>query len=440
MKEKLNILLLSGRMPYEFSGLGADLIKSLTQAGHNVQFGFDGIEKILSEIRKPSRFGVINKWYNGFHYYFRKYLNSLVDFLPPIKEASRDGMTIYNYCEEKPRVSVELIVDRINGNFDLCIFLFDHGMFTAKTYKAIYDKFHCPIIINAVDLLPITGGCYYFGKCDHYLQECGYCPIMGGLYRNDQTHKNYLFKKKVYDSIECAFFGNTWMIRNAEKNGILKHCLMKNISFNLDENVFKPLDIATCREHLGIPESKKYIFLYRYRRGNWRKGMGIMEEGVNNLYNTLTPSEREKVLIVLISERCENASDVFKLDVLQLGYIDDKALIEAYNAATAFLCSSIEDAGPSMINQSMACGTPVVAFDTGTAIDVIDDGVNGFKVPLTAKENWGDGLIKLCRMSDEAYIKMRREARKTAMEKNSLGVYAKAVEDVYKYFRPDGKK
>ncbi len=431
---------MSGRMPNDFSGLGADIIKSLTLAGHNVQFGFDGIEDFIKNNLKPSKDGRIQWLYGKLHFYIRKFFNSLIDYLPRLKFIYKDGRAIYSLYEDQPGIPVNVVLERLHGDFDLCIFLFDHGLFTTKTYKAIYDRFHCPIIINAVDLLPITGGCYYFGNCNNYTKGCGNCPIMGGLYKNDQTHKNFEYKKKVYDNIECVFLGNTWMLRHAEKSRMFEKSLMRKVSFNLDESVFKPLDVERCREKLGIPLSKKHVFLYRYRKGNWRKGEDIMIKGVNDLYSMLSPAERKEVLIVLISEKLDNAEEVIKMDVLQLGYVDDETLIVAYNAASAFLCSSIEDAGPSMINQAMACGTPVIAFDTGTAIDVIENDVNGYKTPLSEKERWGDGLLKICHMSETDYREMREQARKTALEKNSLGAFAKAIEDIYREFRPEGKR
>ena len=128
------------------------------------------------------------------------------------------------------------------------------------------------------------------------------------------------------------------------------------------------------------------------------------------------------------------------MEVLQLGLLDKNRLIDAYNASTAFLCTSTEDAGPSMINQSMACGTPVIAFNIGSGVDMIEDGITGFKAPIQEKERWGEGLKRLYKLTDVEYMEMRKQARRKAVSMNGLHVFSKAVEEEYMAFRPNGKK
>lgn len=439
MKESLNILFLSSRMPSHSANIGKDVITSLTRAGHHVQFGFDGIEEYIEKQTRPKKNSIIKRGYIKLHYYLRKYLKGFSDYIPCSYSWLKDGTMIYHPYEDRPPISEKIVVNNLHGEYDICYVLFSHNMFTTKTYKAIYDKFHCPIIFCAIDMMPMTGGCYYFGKCRNFENECGYCPVCGGNYKNDQTHKNFIYKKSAYDSIDCVLFANSWQLEFAKKSHLFDHAKMRCVNLNLDENEYKPLEIKTCRQHLGIPENKKWIFLSRYR-DSVRKGMEVLVEGTNTFYDSLPPEKREKVLLVLIGEKSDKVNVLFKMDVLQLGFLNTEDLIEAYNASSAFLCTSTEDAGPSMINQSMACGTPVIAFDAGCSPDMIDDGINGFKTPLTEKEKWGYGMNRLCALSDTEYTEMRKQARKKAVEINGLHVLAHAIEEVYQEFRPNGKK
>jgi len=439
MKDHLNILFLSSRMPAHSANLGADIITSLTRAGHHVQFGFDGIEDYINKCTAKKKSSFLRSVYIKFHYYIRKYLNNLVDYLPKLPMWWYDGIVFFNTHEKCPPLSEKIVVNNLKGNYDICIVLFMHNMFTTKTLKAVYDKYHIPIIIYSVDMMPMTGGCYYFGECRNFENECGFCPVCGGTNKNDQSHKNYLYKKNVYDSIECVLFANTWMLNFARKSHLFDKSEMRCVSFNLDENVFMPLDILKCREKFGIPSNKRWVFLSRYRTIA-RKGMDVLVDGLNQLYDRLPIDCRKDAILILIGEKSDNINSIFKMDVLQLGFLSINELIEAYNASTVFLCTSTEDAGPSMVNQSMACGTPVIAFDQGCALDMIDDGINGFIVPLAEKKKWADALTKLCALTKDEYSEMRSQARKKAVELNGLHVFANAVEEVYKEFRPNGKK
>lgn len=439
MKESLNILLLSSRMPSHSADYGRDVITSLKKAGHNVLFGFDGIEDYIEKCTRPQRVNLIKKVYHKIHFYLRKYLKGWSDYFPLNSSWARDGFAIFHPYEDRPPLPIDIVVDNLKGEYDICVVLFYHNMFTTKTYKAIYEKFHIPFIFIGIDMMYMTGGCYYFGSCRNFEHECGFCPVCGSSYKNDQTHKNFMFKKKVYDSLECTFWANSWMLDFAKKSHLFDNARMRCVNLVLDESEYAPRDIETCRKKFGIPSNKKYVFLSRYRTIA-RKGMDVMIDGINNLYESLPDEKRDKTLLVLIGEKSDAVNQIFKMEVMQLGFVNKEALIDVYNASTVFLCSSTDDAGPSMINQSMACGTPVIAFDAGCSPDMIDDGINGYKAPVAEKEEWGDCLKKICALDDDSYQEFRRQARIKAVNMNGLRSFSKAVEEEYMTFRPNGKK
>jgi glycosyltransferase involved in cell wall biosynthesis len=55
----------------------------------------------------------------------------------------------------------------------------------------------------------------------------------------------------------------------------------------------------------------------------------------------------------------------------------DLALAEVYRACDFFVSCSIQDAGPMMIGEAMACGRPSIAYPIGIAPDLIEQGRNG---------------------------------------------------------------
>ena len=50
---------------------------------------------------------------------------------------------------------------------------------------------------------------------------------------------------------------------------------------------------------------------------------------------------------------------------------NEKELIKFYQNSDFFLNQSIQDAGPVMVNEALACGVPVISFKTGISNDVI---------------------------------------------------------------------
>ena len=79
-----------------------------------------------------------------------------------------------------------------------------------------------------------------------------------------------------------------------------------------------------------------------------------------------------------------------------LGPVADPAeMALGYQAADAYLCPTIADAGPLMIPEALMCGTPVVAFDVGNAVDLIRDGETGYLVRSREPDDLAAGLAGL---------------------------------------------
>ena len=54
------------------------------------------------------------------------------------------------------------------------------------------------------------------------------------------------------------------------------------------------------------------------------------------------------------------------------------SIVACYNSADLFIAPSLEDNLPNTIVESISCGTPVVAFNTGGIPDIIDHKQNGY--------------------------------------------------------------
>jgi glycosyltransferase involved in cell wall biosynthesis len=76
------------------------------------------------------------------------------------------------------------------------------------------------------------------------------------------------------------------------------------------------------------------------------------------------------------------------------------AIALAYQAADAYLCTTIADAGPLMIPEALSCGTPVVSFDVGYAVDLLRDGETGYVVRSREPEDLASALDQLLRHPD----------------------------------------
>ena len=97
-----------------------------------------------------------------------------------------------------------------------------------------------------------------------------------------------------------------------------------------------------------------------------------------------------------------------------------KELAEIYSAADVFLNLSLEDNFPSVNIEALACGTPVITYNTGGSGEAIDE-YSGISVP---KGNTGAVIKNIGKTFDSGKCLNRgREFDKDERFKEYLGVY-----------------
>lgn len=440
---QLNILILSAR-PLHYSGnLGGDLRKALQKGGHNVDYYicptyanseieiYGETKNIFS--KKIKSFFKSNKILKAI---YQNIKNIYFKILPSkIKNCACNGFQIHYPYEEHPGFPSEKIVNSISKDYDLIITLYWYHFINTTSLKTIYDLIQCPIIILPIDMGPMTGGCYYFKNCRNFTNECRNCPAEGIL-PYGQCHKNYLHKKKNYDSINCAWVANSWMNQLAKQSRLFENNVIEFGGFILDETKYAPNHTIENRESLGIG-SENVVLLTRSSR-EIRKGALYIINGILDLYESLSLCEREKLLILTVGDDyIYHSLTVHGINVKNFGYVNNSKLIKLYQIANFFLSASIDDAGPSMVNHSISCGTPVVCFNNGCAVDVIENGVSGFKTDIISKEAYSEILTKAYyHMQNNNYEDLRKSTREKSLkyssfksaEENIMRIYYKLIQ------------
>ncbi len=68
--------------------------------------------------------------------------------------------------------------------------------------------------------------------------------------------------------------------------------------------------------------------------------------------------------------------------IVFLGWKDSETLKQLYNEATVYVMPSIVEGFGITLLEAMACGCPVIATDSGGAIDIIHHNYNGLLIPM----------------------------------------------------------
>jgi glycosyltransferase involved in cell wall biosynthesis len=117
--------------------------------------------------------------------------------------------------------------------------------------------------------------------------------------------------------------------------------------------------------------------------------------------------------------------------VLALGMVkEEDHMAHYYGVADAFIIPSLEDNLPNTVMESIACGTPVVGFDTGGIPEMIGHQEHGFIAAQRDSLGLSDGVLWV--LEEEARLEiLRTKTRQKAVEFYSNKVVAGRYLEVY---------
>ncbi len=345
--------------------------------------------------------------------------------------------------DQDPPIPVSSVLNAINRDYDWVRIVFHQGMLSFKTIEAIYDKLHCIFTFGGVDYAYMTGGCHFVGECENYKTGCGKCSVWGSDNASDFTYLNSLYRKRVYEKVRPILYGNSYMINQYRQSFILKDYDRIEKSYAiLDEKMFFPREnVLELRRKFGIEKYDFIIFFGCQNIDDPRKGGVYLKETLSIISKSMTSIQKERTLLLTAGKLKQGFLDDVSFDVKNLGFLDMEGLCEAYSVSNVYVCPSVNDAGPSMVWQSLMCGTPVVGFEMGACIDAVKYKNTGYCARLRDSGDLANGILYIHSMIQHSmvdYNMLRERCASFAKSICTKDVRFQAMLDVY-YKYSEGK-
>lgn len=288
------------------------------------------------------------------------------------------------------------------------------------------SKFY-PVVWTFHDTWTFTGGCNYFWNCTKWIEkECKNCK--NSFIESENTNIYYKQKKKYITGKKIQFITPSKWLLDFGKKSFLQREIFKCIYNGVNIKQFYPMNADKLRDKYKIPKAKYYIAFIAADSSNRYKGFRHLQKALDGIK---TP-EDYVLLIVGKSKQAKVMNQSFR--VVHFGYVKEKEkLNEIYNMADIFVLPSLQDNFPCVTLESMAAGTPVLAFQTGGIPEQIDD-TCGWIVEEKSPEGLLDKIEKV--FEEKELIEQKgKNARKKAenyfsedsMIENYIKIYKKSI-------------
>lgn len=269
-------------------------------------------------------------------------------------------------------------------------------------------KMQLPVVWTLHDCWPFTGHCSHFDRvnCHKWKEQCYACPNIKGYpasFGFDNSRKNFQDKRDIFNGLNnLQIVTPSQWLANHVRNSFLGKYPVHVINNGIDLSVFKTFDIEEDIKKYN-PFGKKIILGVA---STWKKRKAF--EDFIQLSRLIGQNDQ----IVLVG-----------LDKMQIKYLPYNItgvkrteslneLAALYSASDVFVNPTYVDNFPTTNLEALACGTPVITYNTGGSLEAIDT-ETGIVVEKGDIDGLHKAILQICSKGKDFYsIKCRERAVK----------------------------
>lgn len=280
---------------------------------------------------------------------------------------------------------------------------------------ATLSSIEVPIVWTAHDMNPFTGGCHYDGGCGRYMGTCGCCPVLASSEERDLSHRVWTRKRHAFGRLDQGQLhvvaSSQWLAARARESRLLDGVEIVVIPNGIDLTTFAPRDPSVARAAFHLPTDARIVMFVADRADDPRKGFSQLVEAVRQIDGV--PG------LLLVTVGGGTAHVPAPIQHRALGHIGNERLLAlAYSAADVLAVPSLQEAMGATALEALACGIPVVGFETGGIAEIVRNGVNGRLAPVGDVPSLNRAIKSV--LEDSADGSMSAAARKVAEDEYDI--------------------
>ncbi|MEL6455177.1 MAG: glycosyltransferase family 4 protein [Cyanobacteria bacterium J06623_5] len=292
-----------------------------------------------------------------------------------------------------------------------------------------------PAVWTLHDMWSVTGHCAYSYHCTRWQTGCGNCPALAEepMVARDATSLEWRLKAWAYGHAKLKIVAPSRWLKQQAAQGLLSRFDIHHIPYGIDTQLYRPLDPQQCRAMLGISPGKRVLMFGAQSVINTRKGGDLLFEALKELPSDI---KRDTALLTFGSGNSQQLKTL-GMETIELGYVSsDRLKAMLYSAADIFVFPTRADNLPLVLQESLACGTPIVSFSVGGVPDMVRPGITGLLAKPADAADLREKILQLLADSTSRN-RMRDRCREIALAEYTIELQRDRYIELYEQLLKD---
>ena len=236
---------------------------------------------------------------------------------------------------------------------------------------------------------------------------------------DETVAESYRYALPLYDAFHCV---SKAILKEGVKYGAVEDKAMVIYPAVQDKLLERKLERT----------SSDVLRILSVGRDHWIKGyrvsletMALLKEmGVAFHYTIVAGGDKEELIYAISDLGLTN-------EVTLIDNLPHDKVFEQHANADIFLLTSFEEGVANVVLEAMALGTPVISTDCGGMKEVIEDGVNGFIVPMRDPKATAEAIVRFSKLNGEQKQHLVEKAKETIKQKHVLSIQVSRMVKLY---------
>lgn len=231
-------------------------------------------------------------------------------------------------------------------------------------------KENIQVVWTLHDCWAFTGKCPHFDAigCQKWKTVCGPCPINREYPKSflfDKTAKMFLQKKELLTSMSNVTYV---LISDYMKNRFFQSFLAakpsKLILDGVDVSFYLGYQKTNIKSAFDADGKKRMLL---FVAASWNK-----QKGLETIFKLKLAIQKEKISAFIVVAGLPSSHPLHDGKLcFCAGPVEHSTLANLYYSADVYINASLQESFGMTVPEALACGTPVVSFDTGAARNIV---------------------------------------------------------------------